>query len=307
MKEDPAGSLRSRQIKADLAMLMVALIWGLTFVSVKNALTGITPFMFVTLRFGIAFAFLGLVYCRRWKNLNGPTLLAGLLIGLFLFAGYAFQTFGLQFTTASNAGFITGLSVVLVPILSIFITRKPPTLFAALGVAAATIGLGLLSLGDNFTLNQGDLLVLGCAVAYALHIMLVGRYAPRFDTVLLAVVQIGTVAVASGLLGVISEPTPRRFNEAVWVGLLITAIPATSLAFLIQNYMQKFTSPTRTAIILTMEPVFALMFGYLLLGESLTVRGLTGCAFVLAGMLVSELKSGPKVEVEADGSPLQSD
>lgn len=280
--------------KAELGLLFVAFIWGVTFTTVKSALSGITPLFFLAIRFAIAFAFLALVYWRKWKTLNQSTLLAGLLIGLFLFAGYALQTVGLKYTTASNAGFITGLSVVLVPVFTVFLTRKAPPFACCLGVIMAVVGLGLLSFGDSLSLNKGDLLVLGCAVAYALHIIMVGIYAPRFDPALLTVIQIGFVAVASAIGGVLTEPLPRQLNEAVWFALLFTAIPATSLAFLIQNQLQRFTSANRTAIILTMEPVFAALSGVLLLNEVLTGRSLAGCALILSGMLISGWKQEEK-------------
>jgi len=287
-----------KQLQADLALLAVTFVWGVTFVVVQDALSGIGPYYFISIRFAIAFAFLGLIYRKRFARLDMETLKAGFIIGAVLFAGYAFQTVGLKYTTASNAGFITGLAVVLVPLISSVTTKKLPGPAALLGVTSATVGLALLSLGDNLTVNFGDVLTFFCALSYAGHIILVGRYAPRHDPVLLAILQIGVVAVISMGCGALWETMPGHFTRPVWTGLFITAIPATALAFLIQNSVQRFTSPTHTAIIFIMEPVFAAATGWLVAGEILTARQWVGCLLILAGMLVAELKDSLVTETQ---------
>lgn len=281
---------RLKQIQADLALLGVTFIWGVTFVVVQDALSGIGPYYFIGIRFAIAFAFLTLLYWRRFAFLNKDTLKAGFIIGAVLFVGYAFQTVGLQYTTASNAGFITGLAVVLVPLISSLLSKRLPKTAAIIGITCATVGLALLSLNNDFGVNYGDTLTFFCALSYAGHILLVGKYAPRHDPVLLAVLQIGVVAVISLACGVTWETLPEQFTRPVWMGLLITAIPATALAFLIQNSVQRHTSPTHTAIIFIMEPVFAAATGWLWAGEILTSRQWLGCLLILTGMLVAELK-----------------
>lgn len=287
-----------QQIRADLALLAVAFVWGVTFVVVQDALSGIGPYYFIGIRFAIAFAFLALVYWRRFTALKLDTLKAGCLIGSVLFAGYVFQTVGLQYTTASNAGFITGLAVVLVPLISSLVTKKLPALPAILGVASATLGLGLLSMGDNLTVNSGDILVFLCAICFAGHIILVGKYVHSHDPVLLALLQIGVVAVMGMGCGVALETLPAHFTQPVWIGLLVTAVPATALAFLIQNSVQKYTSPTHTALIFIMEPVFAAATGWLLAGEVLSSRQWVGCLLILFGMVVAELKDSLSAKAE---------
>lgn len=284
---------RIQQLKADFALLMVTLVWGATFVVVKNAVTAMPPFTFIAIRFAVACLFLIVLYPGKLRGINKHTLLAGGLIGVFLFSGYALQTWGLKFTTASNTGFITGLSVVLVPLFLTLATKSRPSSFTAIGVLSATIGLALLSLGKDFHLNQGDFLVFLCAISFALHIISVGKFAPDLDTTLLAIIQIGTVAIISGIAALAFEPKTIHFTRDVWIGLLATSIPATSLAFLIQTKMQKFTSSTETAIIFTCEPVFSAIFAYLLAGEHLTTQGIIGAVLVIAGMLLSELKPSP--------------
>lgn len=280
-----------KQFKADLALLGVTAIWGVTFTVIKDALAGIGPHYFLGMRFSAAFIFLALFYWKRLINADRNTLAAGLAIGLFLYAGYVFQTVGLQYTSASNAGFITGLAVVLVPLICSVLSRRLPGGAPALGVFSAALGLAALSLGDDMRINYGDALVFLCAVSFAVQIILVGRYAPQYDPVVLAIVQIGVVAFASLGCAVALEEMPVVLSREVWVAFLITTLPATALAFLIQNTVQRFTSPTHTAIIFTMEPVFAAASAWLLGGEILTLKQLAGCFLILAGMLVAELKS----------------
>jgi drug/metabolite transporter (DMT)-like permease len=282
---------KPQQVAADAALLFVAFVWGVTFVVVKEALTEIGPYYFLAIRFAIAFAFLALICWRSLLRVNRENMQAGLIIGLALFGGYAFQTVGLQYTTAANAGFITGLSVVLVPLFVAALTRRVPSPMAILGVACATVGLGLLALNGDLRVGYGDALVFCCAVCFATHIILVGKYAPRLDPVLLAIVQIGTVGLVSALIAPVLESFPVTLAPQVQVALLATAIPATSLAFLIQNKAQKFTSPTHTAVIFTMEPVFAGLAAWLWGGEVLELRQWIGGAMIVAGMLITVLKT----------------
>jgi drug/metabolite transporter (DMT)-like permease len=217
----------------------------------------------------------------------GP-LAAGAVIGAVLVAGYGFQTVGLQYTTASNAGFITGLSVVLTPLLGALLLRQAPGRWPVTGACVAAVGLALLSL-QRLEVRRGDALVFACAVAFATHILLLGRYAPRLSTYRLAVVQLATAGLLAliwaGLAGDLAVPA----SSEVWVALAITSVAASAGAFLIQTRAQREVSPTRTAVILTMEPVFAGLFGFLLAGERLSGRGWLGAGLILAGMLVAEL------------------
>lgn len=282
---------KRQRITADFSLLMVALIWGLTFSTVKIAIADMAPFTFVAIRFAIAFIFMVLFCWKKLFQFRRSDWLPGIFVGIFLFGGYSFQTIGLQFTTVSNAGFITGLSVVMVPLFYSILKRSFPSPLVLVGAALAGCGIGLLCLNEGYTYNFGDILVLACAVSFALHIIAIGRYASQVDATVLASIQIGTVAILSVAAAFVFEPnTPIQFTKEVWIGLLTTAIPATSLAFFIQSYMQKFTTPMHTAIILSMEPVFAGLFGYLLLNEVLGARGLWGAALVLAGMILSEIR-----------------
>lgn len=271
----------------ELAMVAVTAVWGSTFVLVRDAVAQIPPFAFIAYRF-LAAALLLVAIRPRLAAVGTPELAAGAVAGLALFAGYGFQTVGLQYTTASNAGFITGLSVVLTPLLGGLLLRQSPGRWPVTGALLAAAGLGLLSL-QALEVRRGDALVLGCAVAFATHILLLGRYAPRLSSYRLAVVQMATAGLCglawAGVAGDLVAPATAE----VWVALAITAVAASAAAFLIQTRAQREVSPTRTAVIFTMEPVFAGLFGFLLAGERLSARGWLGAGLILAGMLVAEL------------------
>jgi len=273
---------------ADFSLLLVTLVWGSTFVIVKLAIADLPPFPFLAIRFALAFISLVPFIWFQKAHICKGTILKGLALGIMLFSGYAWQTVGLQYTTASNAGFITGLSVVIVPALVTLTTRKLPHPALLLGILSALVGLAFLSLGDRLQFNKGDLMVLICAVSFALHIFLVGRYAPLTNATVLASVQILTVSVLSGIFSILLPHSTVTFSTNVWLALLVTAIPATSLAFFVQTKMQQFTTPTHTALIFTMEPVFSAVSAFFFAGEILTPKGLLGAGLVLGGMLIAE-------------------
>lgn len=282
----------SRQVRADLWLVLVTIIWGSTFVVVKNELASITPLAFVALRFAFAFLVMVAATGRSLARAGRREVAAGALIGVFLFAGYAFQTVGLRYTTASKAAFITGLCVVLAPLFARFMLAHTPSRFALLGVGMATVGLGLLSLTEELTLSFGDLLVLGCAVSFALHIVAIGKFAPKMDPLALTTIQIGVVALAGAGGTAMLEPQGGLPSAATWEVAAFMGVVATAFAFTVQNRVQAITTPTHTALVLSLEPVFGALFAYLLAGERLGARELLGCGLILGGMVVSELRRG---------------
>lgn len=282
--------------QADLTLGLIALVWGSTFVVVKNALDAVGPLTFVGFRFALAAAFLAILFHGRVRALTRADLRAGGLMGLWLALGYIFQTIGLQTTTSAKAGFITGLSVVIVPMLATFVLRRPPGRPAMVGIAAATIGLALLTLNADLRVQSGDLWVLGCAFAFALHIVTVAHYTARHDAVRLALVQIATVAVL-GLAGAFAFETPRlNLPTETWAAVAFTGVVATALVFSVQVYVQRFTTPTHTALLFSLEPVFAALFGWWWANEQLGTQELLGCGLMLLGMLVAELGDSAAAE-----------
>lgn len=292
----------SRQLQADLSLLLVALIWGSTFVLVKDAVTYVGPLTFIAVRFTLTAVAMMLLFRRRLRAVGRHGLAAGALIGVFLFAGYGFQTAGLQYTTASKAGFITGLSVVLVPFIAWLWLRRPPGGLALVGVILATAGLALLSLrwGEGLAINHGDLLVLACAVSFALHITAVGAFAPQMDPLALATTQIATTAVISTVAALVVEAPTWPIPTFVWGAAAFTGVLATGLAFGVQTTAQVFTTPTHTALIFATEPVFAALFGFLLAGERLSGQAWLGCGLILAGMMVAELRPSERPSAGAE-------
>jgi len=296
----------NRQLLADLALLLVALIWGGTFVMVKEAVSDFPVFAFLTLRFSLALAAL-LPFC--WQRLlaikRGQTV-AGLLTGLFFFVGYAFQTLGLQQTSVSKAGFITGLYAVIVPLLFTLIFRQRPSGSTLAGVALATVGLGLLSLRGDLTLAQGDLLVLIGAFGFAAHILAVSKFTPEIETLPLTVLQIAAVIAASAIVCLSTKSSSFDLPAGVWGAAAFTGVVATALVLFLQTWAQRLATPTHTALIFSTEPVFAALFGHLLANERLSTRALAGCGLILAGMVVAEARGlagvGGRKQKEGSGN-----
>lgn len=280
---------RRRQVGADLQLALVALVWGGTFLTVKDAVASYPVFSFLALRFGLAAVVLLAVGWRRVRSLGWRGLAAAGLMGLLLFGGYAFQTLGLRHTTASRAGLITGLSVALVPVLSTLLLRQPPTIPSGLGLCLATVGLALLTLGQGLAMGGGDLIVLGCAVCFALHIVSVSAFAPGRDPLALTAVQVACVALISAGAAPLAQSGWPAPGPAIWLAAGFTGLLATAAAFLIQTAAQRFTTPTHTALIFAGEPVFAALFGVLLAGEAMTSRSAAGGILIVMGAVASEI------------------
>ncbi|HEX9114960.1 MAG TPA: DMT family transporter [Anaerolineae bacterium] len=292
-----------RQLAADLALLLVTMIWGGTFVMVKDAVAAYPVFTFLAVRF--AFAAVALLPLALWRRRRAagpprrdvprrrtPLATAAPLVGIALFAGYGFQTLGLHLTTPAKAGFITGLGVVVVPVVAAVFLRQRPGVLAWLGVAMATAGLAFLSWQPGAGINPGDALVFCCALSFAAHILLTGRFASRVDPLLLTLGQIVTVVVLSGVASLAFE-NPPPLTSGVIFAAAFTGLLATSAAFGVQTLAQRFTTTTHTALIFAAEPVFAALFSFLLIGEALGPRQFAGCGLILAGMLAAELKLKP--------------
>jgi drug/metabolite transporter (DMT)-like permease len=269
------------------ALLAVTAVWGVTFVQVKDAVALYPLFAFLAIRFAIATLTLAVPGTRRVRTLGRAGIGAGALLGLLLAAGYVLQTAGLERTTVSSTGFVTGMYVVLTPLLALalFRSRIAPAAWAAVGVSTA--GLALLS-GVHAGSVGGDLLVLAGAAVYSLQIVLMEWFAPRYDALGFTLVEMAAAcsgllvaALARGELGV-----PRGWT--VWGALLVTGVFASALAFLVQTWAQRRTSATRTALAFTMEPVFAAFFGITLAGDRLGALGWTGCAAIMAGIVLAE-------------------
>jgi len=234
-----------------------------------------------------------IIFWKRIRAINKTILRKGSLIGIFLFLGYAFQTVGIKYTSATKAGFIAGLSVVLVPIISVFFIKEKVSRNSIIGAFLALIGLWFLNYSSSFSFNLGDFLVLLCAFSFAMHIISVGLFSKKLDYVLLAITQITVVFILSLLMALIFEKPAIHlsYSADIWWSIVITGIFATALAFYMQNRFQRYSTATKTAIIFSGEPIFAAMFAYLLLGEKIGLIAWAGGLLIIFGMIVSQKES----------------
>jgi drug/metabolite transporter (DMT)-like permease len=296
----------STRLKADLALASCTLVWGATFVLVKNALAESSVFGFLAVRFVLASIVLAAIFWRALESSNASDIRAGIFLGLIMFGGYAFQTLGLLTTTPSKAAFITGSSVVLVPILHGIFWKSRIGATVWIGALAALAGLYFLTVPREGLgrLNGGDLLVGGCAVVFAIHILFVGHFSPKHSVGALTFFQIAMTAVLSILAVPVASAThlePARFHptEGVLIAIVVTAVFATAFAFSVQIWAQQHTSPSHVAILFSLEPVFAGVTSYIWLGERLSGKALSGALLILAGILVAEMKGGTPVAAES--------
>jgi drug/metabolite transporter (DMT)-like permease len=277
-------------IQAEIYLLGIVIIWGSTFAIIKGILDQILPLTFLAYRFFLAAFVLYVIFWKRSKNINKTILKKGFIIGIFLFLGYAFQTVGLKYTTATKTGFITGLSVVLVPIISYFFIKEKINRNSVTGVIFAVIGLWFLNYGSSFSFNLGDFLVLLCAISFAMHIISVGLYTKKMDYVPLVIIQLATVFVLCLLIAIVFERPALHlsYSSHVWWAIILTGVFATALAFYMQNRFQRYSTATKTAIIFSGEPIFAAMFAYLLLGEKVGLIAWIGGLLIISGMIISQ-------------------
>jgi drug/metabolite transporter (DMT)-like permease len=302
----------SKHFRADLALGFTALIWGATFVVVKDALADVSVFMYIAVRFTLAAVVMAIFFRRALLGLSRGAIWAGAQIGFFMFAGYAFQTTGLQFTSPSKAAFITGSSVVIVPLLLAIFSKRRVNAWIWAGALAALAGLYFLTVPpEGFGgLNRGDPLVFGCAVMFAVHMIFISRYIAHHSVGALAVMQVATTAilatVALPLLSVTNVEHPRWvWSGALIFAVLITALGSTAFGFSAQTWAQQYTSPTHTAILISLEPVFAALTSWLLAREHLGGRILLGAALIFAGILLAEL-TGPAPTAPESPEPVIS-
>jgi drug/metabolite transporter (DMT)-like permease len=308
------------KLRAYLLMLFVVAVWGSTFVLIKGALADATPAAFNLVRMTLAFLVLAVAYHRSWRAIRGWQIALGALVGLCLATGYQFQTIGLVRTTPSKSAFITGLVVVLVPLFSAIPGLRPPGARsprwnAFLGAALAFIGILLLTapavadahkssstlgflaslLPDLASINLGDLLTFGCAIGFAFHCIALGHISPRIGFRPLALLQVGFCAVFMAVSLPFIEHPHIAWTLRLGIALAIAAVLATAAAFSIQSWAQSVLPSTHIALLLTLEPVFAWITSFLIMGERLGLRPASGALLILAGIALTELVPQPHV------------
>ncbi|MGZ4896415.1 MAG: DMT family transporter [Candidatus Angelobacter sp.] len=293
-------------------LVMIAFIWGSTFVLVKAALNDSSPLVLNSARMVVAAVLLAIFYRKKITVLTKPALTAGVVVGIFLYLGYAFQTSGLKLTTPSKSAFLTGTSSVLVPLLLVAIWRAHIHLWRVAGIMLALTGLFLMTvpgggtgLADFAKVNLGDILTIGCAFCFAFQIIFLGHASQRFPFEQIAVLQVGTAAVLMTLSAPLLERPHFRPTGTVIAAVLITGVLCTAVAFTVQSWAQQFTPATHTALIFTTEPVFAWLTSFIYLHERLGLRAGAGALLILGGVLVSELLG--QVEKPNDEAPASAE
>ncbi len=286
-----------------MLLLIITIVWGLSFPLMKIILDFMPSFAYLSLRFLLAAFFLAVIFHRSFRHFSKRTLLFGCIIGIFMFAGMALQVNGLYTTSASNSGFITGLNVVIVPLISAVLLKKKPDRASFIGIIVAFAGLFFLSGGLNMNFNLGDFLTFLCSICWAFQIIFIDKFTASEDAPLLAIIQIGFTGIVSTGVWMSTGFQPFEFNSTVIIVIAVTAVLGTALAFGGQTIAQKDTSPTHTALIFTAEPVFAAIFAMIIPNmagetEKLGVTTIIGCVLILAGMLVSEFKLGQRRKYE---------
>ena len=312
------------KLRAYLLMTFVVAVWGSTFVVVKGALADATPAAFNLTRMTLAFVVLAVGYRKSWRGIRGWQWGAGALVGLCLAVGYQFQTTGLMRTTPSKCAFITGLVVVLVPLFSSIPGLRPPgasrprwNVFPGAGLAF--VGIVLLTvptavagspqvggavvglLGEFSSINLGDVLTLGCAIGFTFHCMALGRVSPKIDFRVLAILQVGFCAVFMALSLPLIEHPHVVWTLRLGIALAVAAVLATAAAFSIQSWAQSILPATHMALLLTLEPVFAWITSFAVMGERLGLRPATGALLILAGIALTELVPQPHVPTAHEG------
>lgn len=289
----------SRSFKAHVLLVVITLIWGSNFAVIKNALADISPLFFNAVRMSLAAAVLVLIFYRELPRLTAGAVRAGCLVGVFLFVGNELQTTGLKYTTPSKSAFLTGVSVVLVPVFLALFWKRGINRLTSVGVALAFVGLYLLtvpaSAGSGLNLrsmNHGDLLTLGAAVVFAFQIIFIEHATQRHRWQQITIIQVALTALLMIFTASFGEKVSVVWSPRVLWGIGITGLLSLALAFAIQAWAQQFTPATHTALIFTLEPVFAWLTSFIFLGERLGGRTALGAICILAGLLISEEKAG---------------
>jgi len=290
---------KAKVLKYDAIFLTAAAIWGFAFVAQRAGMKHVGPFTFIAVRFLLGSIFLvPLLFITGGAKINSQDpepqpnhkffLLGSGLAGLILFLAASFQQHGIVYTTAGKAGFITGLYVIIVPFLSLFWGQRT-TSGTWVGAVLAVVGLYLLSITDNFVIDWGDLLVFFCAFFWAAHILIIGRLSSRFHPLRVAFFQFLVCSACAWVSAVLTEVVAVQKILSALIPILYAGIVSTGVAFTLQVVAQRYAHPAHAAIIMSLEAIFAVIGGYLLLGETISLRNLAGCAFMLTGMIISQL------------------
>jgi len=278
-----------RRLAADVALMLTALVWGTNFVVVKQTLAQVPPMLFLGFRFAVAFLFLWpFLLCRRRGRIPLRDWARAAVTGALLFAGFATQILGQQFTTPGMSGFLTGIYVVLVPLFGIVLSRRFPGAAALAAAVLVAVGLGFLFLPGGTAFGPGAWLTLACAVLFALHFLALGRWSRGMDPLFLTAIQLLVTGVAGFTCAGFNLSPALSFSRWAWAAIAYTAVLGSLGAYLVQTWAQRRTPPHHAALILSLESLFAVLSSLVWGTESLTLATATGFAFILAGILLAE-------------------
>lgn len=280
------------EYRADLLLFTVAIAWGVTFLMVQDAIKNVPVYAFLFYRFLIAAIIMFIICFNRLKNLNKTVVFYGVVLGSALFAGFSTQTFGLAYTKSSIVAFITGLNVIFVPFISFLLFKDFVRKNVFAGSFVAVIGLYLLTMSGSLILGYGEALTIICALMFALHILFTDKFSKKSDVFLLVFIQFLTVCILSMIFSLSLEDVTFnvQMDYTFLKAVIVTSIFATVYAFFVQTYMQQYTTPTKTAIIFTMEPVSAAFYSYIAIGEILTHVQLIGAFLIICATLMAEIR-----------------
>ena len=284
-------TLPAYRLRYDALLVFITMIWGSTFLVVKYVVKLSGPFTYLAFAYGLGTLALTLIFRKRLARITRAELRNGLIIGMFLFTGYALQTTGLQFTTVSKAGFITGLNVPLIPVFMLLFLRQKPSRGAVAGIILSFAGLFLLSFNNQLTLSIGigELLILGAAVAFALHVVNISRFSPGADATNLVIMQVGLTSLLSFIAIPIAHQPLFVPSWSFWLAVLLMGTIDIAFTLLVMNRVQQFIGGTKAALIYALEPVWAALTGLLLAGDVLSRPAWIGCGCILAGMIVGRM------------------
>ena len=289
---------KTKELKADLLLLSVAIAWGVTFLMVQDAINTTPVYSFLFFRFFLASIIMFFISFKFLKYTNKKTVFYGTILGLLLFSAFATQTFGLIYTKSSIVAFITGLNVICVPFLTYLFFKDKIKSNVLIATFIAVIGLYLLTMSGTLEFEKGEFLTLICAILFALQIIFTGKFSKEVNVFLLVLFQLITVSILALIFSLSLDSVTFNipYDYAFFKAVIITAIFATVYAFLIQTYMQQFTTATKTSIIFTMEPVSAAIFAYFTANEVLTIVQFIGAVLIIVATLVAEVKFNKKTK-----------
>lgn len=279
----------NKQIKADLMLLMITVFWGASYMLTKLGLGDLEPFNLTAIRFIIAFILSAAVFHKQILSADKKTIKYSLILSILLVGMFISMTYGLQYTTASNAGFLISLSVVLIPVISYLFLKQNIEKKIIFSLCLVVIGIALLTLDTQFKVNVGDLLCLLCALFCAVHVVVIGIFTREVDSIALGILQLGFAGLFCIIISMLTENVKLPNTPVSWFSVLMLSIFCTAVGYIVQSTAQQYTSATHTGLILSLEPVFSAILSYIFLKENLAVRGYVGAALMLISVLIAEL------------------